>query len=715
MAKTGLRLHIAVNGRDNGSGALAEPDARGNDGPFATLDRARDAVREWRRTGGGGPAEVVIGAGTYRLTESFVLGPEDSGTANAPVVWRAAEGLEVRLIGGVEVTASELKPVTDPATLNALRPEARERLRRIDLSALGVTLRSGFAALGFGFPDIAADPEIFADGEPLRLSRWPKEGYLAVREVLKEGAKVGDPERQAGGVESGVGDDGGVFTCDEPRMAAWNAGRGICAFGYWMWDWAPSRNPVAEIGSDRVKLAGRTNYGIRPGRQGQGGRFCFLNVLEELSEPGEYCIDYRAGTLYLIPSSAGRSDREAAVPPSASHDPSSGGPAASSGSAICYLISALTQPLLVLRDAGHIRLRGLTLEGGRGDAVAIEGGVDNVLEACEIRNCGGKAAAVNGVHHGLRGCHLHDLGQGGVTLRGGDRRELVAACNVVEDCDIHDYNRVDPCYRPGVNLYGVGHRVRHNHIHHAPHFAVWAHGNDHLVEFNEIDRVCLDSSDSGAFYIGRNMSERGVMVRHNYFHHIGSGLHQGESAIYFDDGALGSAVGNVFYKAGTLGNARMGAIFIHMGKDVLIENNLFLDCELAIGTMPCGRKQWTDHINGIPSDYVHTWLYKDTDVTAPPYSTAYPDLKDLHEYPDRNVIRRNVAFKCNEFLSINRCRRREGFESFQQEMSANLLTDVDPGLVNFEKGDFRLKPDSRVFRIVAGFEPIPVELIGPRA
>ena len=158
----------------------------------------------------------------------------------------------------------------------------------------------------------------------------------------------------------------------------------------------------------------------------------------------------------------------------------------------------------------------------------------------------------------------------------------------------------------------------------------------------------------------------------------------------------------------------MGAIFIHMGKDVLIENNLFIDCELAVGTLPCGRQQWVNHIRGRSPgcDNVRKWLFEDVDITAPPYTTQYPELKEIEEYPDRNTIRRNVAYKCQEFLSINRCRG--GDESFQPEMSANLLTHVDPGLVDEKKGDFRLRPDSRVFRIVAGFEPIPVERIGPR-
>lgn len=671
------KWYVAIDGNDQWSGLLAAPNAARSDGPFATPTRARDALRQWRRAGGSGPVEVTIGGGTYRLTESLVLGPEDSGTPDAPVVWRAADGQEVRLSGGVTLTAADLAPVSDPAVAAALRPDVHTQVRQIELAPHGVSITGPFTTLGFGFPDVPADPEVYAGDRPLRVARWPKEGYLKIGEVVEVGGTSDKPSAQTA-----------IFTCDDPRMAGWDHGRGIGAFGYWMWDWAPSRHPLASITGDRVTLAEATFWGVKRNDGGEGGRFYFLNVIEELAEPGEYCLDRRSGILYLVPPVGAANGR--------------------------MLLSLLEKPLVVVQRASHVRLQGLILEGCRGDAFAVSDGMDNVLSECVIRNCGGKAGLLAGVHNRVERCHVHDLGQGGVYIEGGDRRTLTAACNRVEDCDIHDFARLNPCYHPGVYLSGVGHRVRHNHIHNAPHNAILAGGNDHLVEFNEIDRVCLDTSDTGAFYIGRNMSMRGIMLRHNYFHHIGSGLHLGESAIYFDDGALGSAVGNVFFKAGTVGHARMGAIFIHMGKDVLIENNLFIDCELAVGTLPCGRQQWVAYIHGqMPGmDYVRKWLFEDVDITAPPYTTQYPEVKEIEEYPDRNTIRRNVAYQCKDFLSINRCR--QGNESFQPEMSANLLTYVDPGLVDMEKEDFRLRPDSRVFRIIAGFQPIPMERIGPR-
>ena len=70
--------HVAPQGRDTNPGTA--------DAPFATLERARDAVRAARATDG---ATVEIHAGTYVRSESFKLGPQDSGSATAPVVWRA--------------------------------------------------------------------------------------------------------------------------------------------------------------------------------------------------------------------------------------------------------------------------------------------------------------------------------------------------------------------------------------------------------------------------------------------------------------------------------------------------------------------------------------------------------------------------------------------------------------------------------------------------
>lgn len=42
----------------------------------------------------------------------------------------------------------------------------------------------------------------------------------------------------------------------------------------------------------------------------------------------------------------------------------------------------------------------------------------------------------------------------------------------------------------------------------------------------------------------------------------------------------------------------------------------------------------------------------------------------------------------------------------------NWLTDQDPGFVDITNGNFSLKPDALVFKMIPGFEPIPFEKMG---
>jgi parallel beta-helix repeat protein len=98
------RLYVAPDGRDEWSGRLPQPNAARTDGPFASLPRAQAAVRDLKARGLTRPVEVVLQAGTYALTEPLVFRPEDSGTEACPITYRAADGAEVVISGGVGIT-----------------------------------------------------------------------------------------------------------------------------------------------------------------------------------------------------------------------------------------------------------------------------------------------------------------------------------------------------------------------------------------------------------------------------------------------------------------------------------------------------------------------------------------------------------------------------------------------------------------------------------
>jgi hypothetical protein len=86
-------FYVSTKGRDQWSGRLPAPDAKQQDGPFATLAAARNAIRRLRSENRlPGPVEVVVLGGTYHLAEPLVLTPEDTGTEKQPVTWSAYPG-----------------------------------------------------------------------------------------------------------------------------------------------------------------------------------------------------------------------------------------------------------------------------------------------------------------------------------------------------------------------------------------------------------------------------------------------------------------------------------------------------------------------------------------------------------------------------------------------------------------------------------------------
>ncbi len=95
------RFYVAANGDDRWSGRLPAPNAARTDGPFRTLERARDAIRALKQKEGlNHPVTVLVRGGTYYLERPLVLGPEDSGSADCPITYKAYPGERVVISGG---------------------------------------------------------------------------------------------------------------------------------------------------------------------------------------------------------------------------------------------------------------------------------------------------------------------------------------------------------------------------------------------------------------------------------------------------------------------------------------------------------------------------------------------------------------------------------------------------------------------------------------
>jgi hypothetical protein len=94
-------FYVATDGNDGWSGTIPETSDSKTDGPFATLARARNAVRALKKDGElKEPATVLVRGGKYYLKQALMLGPEDSGTQDCPVTYKAYPGETPILSGG---------------------------------------------------------------------------------------------------------------------------------------------------------------------------------------------------------------------------------------------------------------------------------------------------------------------------------------------------------------------------------------------------------------------------------------------------------------------------------------------------------------------------------------------------------------------------------------------------------------------------------------
>jgi len=674
-------IFVSKSGNDSWSGKLAEPNKDNTDGPFASIEKARMTIRSMKRESNlpDGGITVYIREGDYPISNTFTLNKEDSGTDQAPIVWQAYPGETVRFIAGKEI--DDFEPVRDESILNRIDEKCRDK-----------------------------------DHKAMTLARYPNEGWLTIASVPQDGEKL-----EHEGNERELFDDipagrhYGKIKYSDDRPTRWQADDDIWMHGYWTWDWADHYEKIDKIDTTTKEIyiaPPYHNYGYRKGQ-----RYYYINILEELDSPGEYYVDRKNGMLYFFPS-ADLTGKEIAV-------------------------SMLEDLVISLEEASHITIQGITFEYGRGSAVEIKGGSHNKVAGCTFRNFGNEPIIIEGgIENGVIGCDIYEIAAGGIIINAGDRKTLTSGNCYAENNDIHHFSRIFRTFSPAVNLRGVGNRLSHNAIHDGPHMGVQFYGNENILEYNEVYDLAKETGDVGAFYMGRDWTCRGNIIRYNYFHHLhGPGLH-GVNAVYLDDFASGTTVnGNVFYKTDR------GA-FIGGGRDNTVENNIFVECYPSVHVDARGLGWANFFISGkIPTMYNRM---DDMNYSQPPYSEKYPELLTLYDddpgMPKGNKIIRNVSYrgkwmdiyggidfktlivKDNLVASSEPCQWspldkhvsvdknfiyfKFGSEDVPDPIKTtdNEIMDGDPGFINFANQNFQLKKASPAYEL--GFERIPIEKIG---
>ena len=412
-------LHVSPEGKDDNSGSL--------ESPVATLEKARDMLREMSATSEG--ATVWIHAGVYEMKAPLVLEDKDSNTT-----WCAVSGEMPEIIGGCVLPSEAFALVTDASLLERIDPVAHQDILCADLKALGIT--------GFGeFPEVfstpPAVPELFFNGVRMTLARWPNnEEWATVAKVVDSGpAPWRNHESQ----------DTGTFEYSGDRPARWATASAVWLYGYWCFDWASETIQVKSIDTEqhRITLSKPHVYGIGSGNKAER-RFCALNLLEELDTPGEYYLDRENAKLYFWPPAPIETDS--------------------------VVLSLLQEPVIQIKDASNVTVKGLTVACCAGNGIQVVGGKSVCIESCVVRNTGLDAVVVQGgANHRVDSCDISETGTGGLIMEGGDRKTLTPCGHEATNNDLWNVGRRKRTHAYNVHIGGVGVRLAHNRIHNACH------------------------------------------------------------------------------------------------------------------------------------------------------------------------------------------------------------------------------------------------------